>query len=120
MQVAICHFPLVWRCICASSPSVSFRFIPFHVFSFCLNISSVAGVPESREGFSGLLGTPNAPRQVLLHLIFVIEGKLLTGELRQRHGIFPVFFDKVKGHDYGLYSEVLAQARYFGIEPLES
>ena len=35
-----------------------------------------------------------------------------------RLGTFPVFFDKIKGHDYGLYSDVLAQARYFGIEPL--
>ena len=53
-------------------------------------------------------------------MVFVIEGKLLTGEPRQRHGIFPAFFDKVEGHDYGLYGEILAQIRYFGIEPLET
>lgn len=36
-----------------------------------------------------------------------------------RHGIFPVFYDRSKGHDYSLYQALLGQARYFQIAQLE-
>lgn len=36
-----------------------------------------------------------------------------------RHGMFPVFYDRSKGHDYSLYEVLLEQARYFQIPRLE-
>lgn len=38
--------------------------------------------------------------------------------LRQR--VFPVFYDRAKGHDFPLYTAILAQAKYFGIDPLQN
>ncbi|KAF2666309.1 hypothetical protein BT63DRAFT_55649 [Microthyrium microscopicum] len=35
-----------------------------------------------------------------------------------RRGIFPLFWDKVKGHDYAMYNAVLEDARYLAIAPL--
>jgi len=35
-----------------------------------------------------------------------------------RRGVFPVFFDKERGHDHGKYHSLLAEARYFGIPAL--
>lgn len=35
-----------------------------------------------------------------------------------RRGIFPLFFDKDKGHDQSRYNAVLTEARYFGISAL--
>lgn len=37
-----------------------------------------------------------------------------------RRGTLPLFYDKSKGHDYGLYHALLAEARYFGIDALEN
>ncbi|KAK4119371.1 hypothetical protein N657DRAFT_626804 [Parathielavia appendiculata] len=37
-----------------------------------------------------------------------------------RRGIFPLFFDVVKGHDYHLYVSLLEEARYFQITRLEN
>ena len=36
-----------------------------------------------------------------------------------RHSVRPLFYDSVKGHDFGLYAALLEQARFFGVEPLE-
>lgn len=36
-----------------------------------------------------------------------------------RRGIFPLFFDAVKGHDYHLYLSLLEEARYFQIPRLQ-
>jgi phytoene desaturase (3,4-didehydrolycopene-forming) len=35
-----------------------------------------------------------------------------------RRGVFPLFFDTIKGHDYHLYISLLAEARYFQIPRL--
>ena len=37
-----------------------------------------------------------------------------------RHGVFPFFYDQIRGFDYRLYSLVLAQADYLLIERLSS
>ena len=36
-----------------------------------------------------------------------------------RRGIFPLFWDKAKSFDYGKYAELLQEAHYFGIQPLQ-
>ncbi|GAB1317180.1 BTB domain-containing protein [Madurella fahalii] len=36
-----------------------------------------------------------------------------------RRGVFPLFFDATKGHDYHLYLSLLEEARYFQIPRLE-
>ncbi|MCJ1393628.1 hypothetical protein MMC18_006503 [Xylographa bjoerkii] len=36
-----------------------------------------------------------------------------------RHGVLPVYYDSVKGHDFGLYVALLEQARFFGVDALE-
>lgn len=36
-----------------------------------------------------------------------------------RRGILPVFYDRMKGHNYALYSMLLEEARFFGIDRLE-
>ncbi|KAI9892623.1 MAG: hypothetical protein M1814_001316 [Vezdaea aestivalis] len=35
-----------------------------------------------------------------------------------QRGICPIFYDKTKGFDYGLYQIVLGEAKYFGVERL--
>jgi len=35
-----------------------------------------------------------------------------------RRGIFPLFYDDAKGHDFAKYNAVLQEAKYFLIEPL--
>lgn len=35
-----------------------------------------------------------------------------------RHGALPLFYDRVRGHDYGLYDALLAEADYFGVGEL--
>ena len=48
------------------------------------------------------------------------DGDVFQHVLRYlRHEIMPLFYDNVKGYDYGLYLAVLEQARYFGVEPLQ-
>ncbi|KAB8071045.1 BTB/POZ protein [Aspergillus leporis] len=37
-----------------------------------------------------------------------------------RRGLFPLFYDRVRGHNYGLYIALLDEARYFGIDKLVS
>jgi len=36
-----------------------------------------------------------------------------------RRGLLPVFYDRVNGHDHVLYSALLEEARFFGIDRLE-
>jgi BTB/POZ domain-containing protein KCTD9 len=36
-----------------------------------------------------------------------------------RRGILPVFYDRMKGHNYALYTMLLEEARFFGIDRLE-
>jgi hypothetical protein len=36
-----------------------------------------------------------------------------------RRGVFPVFYDKSKGHDHALYLALLEEARYFQIDRLQ-
>ncbi|KAL4888604.1 BTB/POZ protein [Aspergillus ambiguus] len=36
-----------------------------------------------------------------------------------RRGMYPIFYDRVKGHDYALYAALLAEAEYFGIADLQ-
>ncbi|MCJ1285859.1 hypothetical protein MMC26_005201 [Xylographa opegraphella] len=36
-----------------------------------------------------------------------------------RHNVFPIHYDRVKGHDFGFYAALLEQARFFGVENLE-
>jgi len=36
-----------------------------------------------------------------------------------RRGVFPLFYDGSKGHDFAKYLSVLEEARYFQIEPLQ-
>lgn len=36
-----------------------------------------------------------------------------------RRGIFPIFYDKVKGHDHAKYLALLEEAKYFQVDPLE-
>jgi len=35
-----------------------------------------------------------------------------------RRGVLPIFYDKAKGHDYGMYLAVLEEAKYFDITRL--
>ncbi|KAF2191928.1 hypothetical protein K469DRAFT_718990 [Zopfia rhizophila CBS 207.26] len=35
-----------------------------------------------------------------------------------RRGVLPIFYDKAKGHDYGMYFALLEEAKYFGITRL--
>lgn len=37
-----------------------------------------------------------------------------------RRGVFPLFYNRVLGHDYDRYNSLLAEAKYFGIKKLES
>lgn len=49
------------------------------------------------------------------------DGDVFQHVLRYlRHETMPVFYDDVKGHGYALYVAVLEQARYFGVEPLQT
>jgi hypothetical protein len=36
-----------------------------------------------------------------------------------RRGVLPVFYDRLKGHDYALYGALLEEARFFRIDTLE-
>ena len=50
-----------------------------------------------------------------------MDGDVFEHTLRYlRNGVFPIFYDKSKGHDYGLYTMLLEQARYLQISPLEN
>ncbi|MCJ1344381.1 hypothetical protein MMC31_002584 [Peltigera leucophlebia] len=50
-----------------------------------------------------------------------LDPAIFTHVLRYlRHGVLPVFYDQIRGFDYGLYSLVLAQADYLLIERLSS
>lgn len=47
------------------------------------------------------------------------DGKLFQHILRYlRRGVFPIFYDRVKGHDYALYFALLQEAKYFQITKL--
>lgn len=54
------------------------------------------------------------------HYFIDIDGDVFAHVLRYlRSGVFPVFYDKSKGHDYNLYAMLLEQARYLQISRLE-
>lgn len=60
----------------------------------------------------------NMPAEV--HFFMDMDGDVFAHVLRYlRSGVFPVFFDKSKGHDYSLYAMLLGQARYLQIPQLE-
>lgn len=47
------------------------------------------------------------------------DAKLFQHILRYlRRGVFPIFYDKVKGHDYAMYVALLHEAKYFQIANL--
>ena len=47
------------------------------------------------------------------------DGTIFEHILRYlRHSVFPVYYDRVKGHDFGLYAALLEQARFFGVDNL--
>lgn len=49
------------------------------------------------------------------------DGDLFEHVLRYlRRGVFPIFYDKLKGHDYALYLALLQEAKYFGIVQLQN
>ncbi|CAG8958580.1 hypothetical protein HYFRA_00009897 [Hymenoscyphus fraxineus] len=49
------------------------------------------------------------------------DGDLFEHILRYlRRGVYPIFYDKLKGHDYALYLALLQEAKYFGIELLQN
>ncbi|MCJ1320078.1 hypothetical protein MMC15_005415 [Xylographa vitiligo] len=48
------------------------------------------------------------------------DGTVFEHVLRYlRHNVFPVHYDREKGHDFGLYAAMLEQARFFGVDSLE-
>lgn len=50
-----------------------------------------------------------------------LDGDVFADTLRYlRTGVFPLFYDKSKGHNYYLYTILLAQARYLQIPKLEN
>lgn len=62
--------------------------------------------------------TGNMPAE--LRFFIDLDGDVFAHVLRYlRSGIFPVFYDKSKGHDYSLYAMLLGQARYLQIPRLE-
>ncbi|MCJ1437502.1 hypothetical protein MMC27_006889 [Xylographa pallens] len=47
------------------------------------------------------------------------DGTIFEHILRYlRHNVFPVSYDRIKGHDFGLYAALLEQARFFGVDNL--
>lgn len=47
------------------------------------------------------------------------DAKLFQHIIRYlRRGVFPIFYDRVKGHDYALYFALLQEAKYFQITKL--
>ena len=48
------------------------------------------------------------------------DGSLFEHILRYlRRGVFPIFYDKMRGHDYLMYLALLEEARYFQITQLQ-
>ncbi|MCJ1379541.1 hypothetical protein MMC17_002642 [Xylographa soralifera] len=48
------------------------------------------------------------------------DGTIFEHTLRYlRHNVLPLYYDRVKGHDFGLYAALLEQARFFGVDDLE-
>lgn len=58
--------------------------------------------------------------QPKLQFFMDLDGDVFAHILQYlRSGVFPVFYDKAKGHDYSLYTMLLHQAHYMEIPRLE-
>ena len=70
--------------------------------------------------FQALLSSKRENMPAELRFFIDLDGEVFAHVLRYlRSGVFPVFYDKSKGHDYSLYAMLLGQARFLQIPRLE-
>ncbi|KAI9732129.1 MAG: hypothetical protein M1834_004225 [Cirrosporium novae-zelandiae] len=70
--------------------------------------------------FFELLSSPSNSQQVDGSYFIDADPDVFVHILRYlRRGVLPIFYDKVKGHDYAQYLALLKEARYFRITRLE-
>ena len=75
---------------------------------------------EQSAYFRALFSAKTGKMPAELRFFIDLDGDVFAHVLRfLRSGVFPVFYDKSKGHDYSLYAMLLGQARYLQIPRLE-
>lgn len=75
---------------------------------------------EQSAYFRALFSSKREDMPAELRFFIDLDGDVFVHVLRYlRSGVFPVFYDKSKGHDYSLYAMLLGQARYLQIPQLE-
>lgn len=108
---------------CETSPATDFSFIPSTITLQVgeRRFTTTRNTLVDGSGFfaSLLSGRWNNAMQDGAYFIDA-DASLFDHILRYfRRGVFPLFFDKAKGHDLALYFALLEEARYFKIMRLE-
>jgi hypothetical protein len=83
-------------------------------------VTTTSTLIEQSGFFSSLLSGRWDNKETRNSYYLDMDGDVFAHVLRYlRNQVFPVFYDKLKGHDYGLYAMVFEQARYLQIPRLE-
>jgi hypothetical protein len=84
-------------------------------------VTTTTTLTEQSGFFSSLLSGRWDNEETSNSYFLDLDGDVFAHVLRYlRNRVFPVFYDNVKGHDYGLYTMVFEQARYLQIPRLEN